>query len=352
MRVRWRDFELPASVVCEEETKSPTYAKFIVEPFERGYGVTVGNSLRRILLSSLEGAAIYAVKIEGVPHEFTTIQGVVEDVTDILLNMKQIRLRLLAESDVELRIDRRKKGEIKAGDIQAPANVEIVNSDLLIATVTEDIPFVAQLRAKRGRGYVTAEENAQGEQEIGITFTDSSFSPVTRVRYHTEDTRVGQVTNYDRLVLEIWTDGVLTPEMAMVESAKILRKHLNPFVHYHTEGHLQQPGALVPEEEEPASPRVELDEETLRAHLSLPLGDLQLSARSANCLEAEQIVTVGDLVQRSEPDLLKIRSLGEKSLEEIKQKLDELGLCLGMEVPPEFRKEIEATCDTANADGN
>jgi len=351
MRVRWRDFELPASVVCEEETKSPTYAKFVVEPFERGYGVTVGNSLRRILLSSLEGAAIYAVKLEGVPHEFTTIPGVVEDVTDVVLNMKRIRMRLLAESDVDLRIERRKKGEIKAGEIQAPANVEIVNPDLLLATLTEDVPFVAHLRAKRGRGYVTADENAHGEQEIGIIFTDASFSPVTRVRYHTEDTRVGQVTNYDRLVLEIWTDGVVTPEMAMVEAAKILRKHLNPFIHYHTEGHLQQPAALVPEEEEP-KPRVVLDDETLRTRLSLPLADLQLSARSTNCLEAEGIATLGDLVQRSEPDLMKVRSLGEKSLEEIKEKLDELGLRLGMEVPPEFRKEVEATCDTANADGN
>src|ERR1041384_8001801 len=232
MRIRWRDFEIPNSVTVEEETHPPRYGKFFIEPFERGFGVTVGNSLRRILLSSLEGAAVSSIKIEGVQHEFSTLTGVYEDVTDIILNVKNLLLVLHEGDESTLRLRKDKKGEIFAGDIEHDSNVEVANPELHIATLTQDIPFNMEMRVRRGRGYVTAEENAKGDHEIGVIWVDSAFSPVSRVRYKTEDTRVGQVTNYDRLILEIWTNGTTSPEMGLVESAKILRKHLNPFVQY------------------------------------------------------------------------------------------------------------------------
>lgn len=207
MRIRWRDFEIPNSVVCEAESRTQEYGKFFVEPFERGFGTTVGNSIRRILLSSLEGAALVYAKIEGVQHEFSTLSGVYEDVTDIVLNLKGVLFMLFDGNVTELRIRAKKKGEVRAADIEHGPEVKIVNPDALIATLTEDVPFNVDLRVQKGRGYSTADENAQGDNEIGVIWTDSAFSPVSRVRYKTEDTRVGQVTNYDRLILEIWRMG-------------------------------------------------------------------------------------------------------------------------------------------------
>ncbi len=342
MRIRWRDFELPNTVVLEEESRTDEYGKFIVEPFERGFGVTIGNSLRRVLLSSLEGAALYAVKIEGVPHEFTGIPGVYEDVTDIILRLKRVRLKIHEGNEVELRIDKKKKGQITAGDIECPPTAEILNPDLVIATLTDEVRFAATLWGKRGRGYVTAEDLSAGkEPEIGVIYMDASFSPVARVRYTTEETRVGQKTNYDRLILEIWTNGVVTPEMALVEAAKILRKHLNPFVQYGTLGAERQPEgieALQPEGEleEPSEEKRELLEK-----LSKPITALKLSQRARNCLEAKQINTVGDLVRMSEAELLKVENLGRTTLSEIKRRVEEWGLTLGMEVP-EAAGKVEA----------
>ena len=334
MRVKWRNFELPNTVLVDEETKTESYGKFIIEPFERGFGVTVGNGLRRVLLSSLEGAALYAVKFDGVPHEFTGIPGVYEDVTEIVLRLKKICLKIHEGDEVELRIEREKKGQVTAGDILCPSNAEILNPDLVIANLTEDVRFAARLWGRKGRGYVTAEELAKGEDEIGVIHLDACFSPVARVRYSVEETRVGQKTNYDRLVLEVWTNGVVTPEMALVEAAKILRKHLNPFVQYNVLGYQRQPGGLVAEEEKEeaaASLPAELNE--LTEKLVKPITELNLTSRAINCLESANIKTIGELVKHTDSELLKIDNLGNTTLNEIKRRLEELGLSLGMEVP-------------------
>src|SRR6266480_4093847 len=232
MRIRWRGLELPSRVNCERSTLTDTYGKFVAEPFERGFGVTVGNSLRRILLSSLEGSAVTRVKIQGVQHEISTIPGVVEDVTDIILNVKSLVVKNSSEQPRTIRIDRHDKGVITAANIISDEAVQIVNPEHILATLTDDVPFVMEMTVENGRGYRTADENAGREREIGVIPVDSSFSPVVRVKYDIEETRVGQRTNYDKLVMEIWTNGTLNPHLALVEGAKILRKHLNPFIQY------------------------------------------------------------------------------------------------------------------------
>src|SRR6266550_9173365 len=232
MRIRWRGLELPNRVVSDRGTLTDTYGKFSVEPFERGFGVTVGNSLRRILLSSLEGSAVTRVKIHGVQHEISTLPGVVEDVTDIILNIKSLVVKNASEQPRTLRIERHERGVVTAASIITDEAVQIINPEHIIATLTDDVPFVVEMTVEHGRGYRTADENAGKEREIGIIPVDSSFSPVVRVKYDIEETRVGQKTNYDRLVMEIWTNGTVGPQMAVVEAAKILRKHLNPFVQY------------------------------------------------------------------------------------------------------------------------
>ena len=335
MRIRWRGFELPTKVVCEEATRREKYAKFIVEPFERGFGTTIGNSLRRVLLSSLEGAAVTTVRIENVLHEFSTIKGVYEDVADIMLNIKQLRIRIHGDRPTTLRIDVKKKGEVTAADIQCDADVEVVNKDLHICALTKTIRFVCEMSAEKGRGYRTAEENEQdGQEEIGRVPLDSVFSPVVRVKYRAEDTRVGRRTNYDRLVLEIWTDGTITPDMALTEAAKILRKHLNPFVQAFELGpELEEPetaGALAP-----MRPALADD---LSAKLALPISELGLGVRSSHCLEGESIRTVADLAGCTEEDLLEVRNFGKTSLDEVKRTLAELGLTLGMEIEGVTRK--------------
>src|SRR5437660_963512 len=234
MRVRWRGLELPSRVSRDEQVSTDTYGKFTAEPFERGFGTTVGNSLRRILLSSLEGAAVSQVKLKGADHEFSSLAGVTEDVTDIILNIKSLIVKLDSDDSKDMKLSVKKAGPVTAGMIEADPAITIVNKDLVIATLTEDVSFDMTLTVSKGRGYVTAAENITDteEQEIGLMAVDSIYSPVTRVRYATEDARVGQKTDYDRLILEIWTNGTVTPEMALVEASKILRKHLNPFVQY------------------------------------------------------------------------------------------------------------------------
>lgn len=324
MRVRWRGLELPSTVACERETLSSTYGKFTAEPFERGFGTTVGNALRRILLSSLEGSSVTQVKIQGVQHEFTTIPGVVEDVTDVILNIKAIVVKNYGESTKVIRIEKTTKGTVTAGDIQTDGTVEVINKDHVIATLTGDVPFVVEMVVENGRGYVPAGEHSPNV-EIGIIPVDAVYSPVTRVRYEIEETRVGQKTNYDKLTLEIWTNGSLGPEMALVEAAKILRKHLNPFVQY------QELGSQVFAESRSVGPA--MIDAAGEAKLGMSLAELQLSVRAMNCLESENIHTVRDLVQKSPDQLLEVRNFGETTLNEVREKLTSLGLRLGMRLP-------------------
>ncbi len=324
MRIKWRGLELPTRVVRDESISTDTYGRFLIEPFERGFGTTVGNSLRRILLSSLEGSAVTDARIAGADHEFTSLHGVLEDVTDIILNIKGIVVDLDSDTPKTMRVDRNTKGEIRAGDFVCDPAIRVVNPDLLIATLTDNVNFSAELTVARGRGYVPAAEHTDENTEIGVIPVDALYSPVTRVRYRTEDTRVGQRVNYDRLIMEIWTKGTTRPEDALVEAAKILRKHLNPFVQYYELGPDVAAAQSQPEMAQPA-----VDEE-LRAKLDRPISSLELSVRAGNCLEAAKISTIGDLVRKSEDELLQLRSFGKTSLMEVRQKLTELGLTLGM----------------------
>lgn len=332
MRVRWKDFELPTRVSCDAATAAPTFARFVAEPFERGFGVTVGNGLRRALLSSIEGAAITSVKIKGVSHEFASLPGVVEDVTDIILSIKRIVLRVNSDGPRTLRIDVHRKGEVTAGDIIPDAAIEIVNPEMHICTLSEERDFVAEMEVRRGRGYVTSAENEKAEPEIDRIPIDSAFSPVRRVKYHVENTRVGKLTNYDRLILEVWTNGTITPEMAIVEASKILRTHLNPFVQYFELGKELQ----INEKKEEEARKREACLEELKGKLAMNVSELDLSVRASNCLTAESIMTIGELVRRSEPELLKVRNFGKTSLREVKKKLGDLGLALGMDLDAIF----------------
>jgi DNA-directed RNA polymerase subunit alpha len=333
MRIRWRGLELPNRVVSDRSTLTDTYGKFSAEPFERGFGVTVGNSLRRVLLSSLEGSAVTRVKIQGVQHEITTLPGVVEDVTDIILNIKSLVVKNSSEQPRTLRIDRHERGVVKAADIVTDEAIEIINPDHIIATLTDDVPFVVEMTVENGRGYRTADENAGKEREIGVIPVDSSFSPVVRVKYEIEDTRVGQRTNYDKLLMEIWTNGTITPQLAVVEGAKILRKHLNPFIQYAEPG----PEIAVEERAEAGSAGEQVDHE-LERKLNMSLAELELSVRATNCLESEGITTVRDLVIRTDEELLEVRNFGETTLKEVKSKLSERGLTLGMKLPTSLRR--------------
>lgn len=325
MRIRWRGLELPSAVTVEKQTLTPSYGKFVAEPFERGFGATIGNSLRRVLLSSLEGSAIVQVKVRGVQHEFMTIPGVVEDITDVMLNIKSLVIKNYSDHTQVLHIDRRTKGVVTGADILTNDQVEVLNKDLILATLTEDVPFVVEMIVENGRGYLPATERMEQLQEIGAIPVDAVFSPVTRVRYEVEETRVGQKTNYDKLTLEIWTNGSLGPEIALVEAAKILRKHLNPFVQY------ADLGAAV--HFEGRSLGLPTTDAAIEAKLNLSLAELNLSVRATNCLESENITTVRELVSKSEDQLLEVRNFGETTLNEVKAKLTELGLRLGMRLP-------------------
>ncbi|MBC7784013.1 MAG: DNA-directed RNA polymerase subunit alpha [Burkholderiales bacterium] len=332
MRIRWRGLELPTRVVRDTQISTDTFGKFTVEPFERGFGTTVGNSLRRILLSSLEGAAVTHVRIKGADHEFSSLKGVIEDVTDILLNIKGLVVKNDSEEPKTMRISATKAGPITAGMIQADTAITVVNKDHLIATLTENLPFEIEFTVGKGRGYRTAQENMvepDGPQELGIIAVDSIFSPVTRVRYSHEDARVGQRTDYDRLILEIWTNGTISAEMALVEAAKILRKHLNPFVQYFELGSDIVNEDAMASLREAAKPMIDPD---LEHKLNMTIQELDLSVRANNCLESAKIQSVRDLVQKTDGDLLKVRSFGKTSLREVKRRLNDLGLSLGMDL--------------------
>jgi DNA-directed RNA polymerase subunit alpha len=328
MRVKWRGLELPNRLSCDRDTLTDTYGKFFAEPFERGFGVTVGNSLRRILLSSLEGSAITRVKIQGVQHEITTIPGVVEDVTDIMLNIKSLVVKNTSDQSKTIRIDQHEKGVVTGAHIIADETIQIINPEHIIATMTDDVPFVVEMTVENGRGYRTADENAGKEREISIIPVDSSFSPVVRVKYEIEETRVGQRTNYDKLVMEIWTNGTIGPHLALVEGAKIMRKHLNPFIQYAEPG----PEMALDDRMDAAATGDQVDQE-LERKLNMSLAELELSVRATNCLESEGITTVRDLVIRNDDELLEVRNFGETTLKEVKAKLTERGLALGTKLP-------------------
>lgn len=339
MRIRWRNLELPTRVVADSATRTDTYARFTAEPFERGYGVTVGNGLRRVLLSSIEGTAVTSVKIQGVKHEFSSLEGVKEDVTDIILAFKRLRVRFHTDDPKVLRVEKKGVGPVTAGDLQVGSDGEVVNKDLVICHLTADRTFEAEVEVRRGRGYVTAEENAREEQEIGVIPVDSVFSPVLRVRYRTENTRVGKMTNYDRLILEIWTDGTLKPEAALVEASKVYRKHLNPFIQLFDTGK-ELPGeapAVDVAPRAPAPPPAPLpptDGTELKRLLELPISHLDLSVRASNSLETEGIQTIGDLVARTEDELMMIKNFGRTSFKEIQKQLEKHNLRLGMTLGP------------------
>ncbi|MHC4441014.1 MAG: DNA-directed RNA polymerase subunit alpha [Planctomycetota bacterium] len=329
MRIRWRGLELPTQVVRDDTISTDTYARLIIEPFERGFGTTVGNSLRRILLSSLEGASVTRVRIAGANHEFMSLPGVMEDVTDVILNIKSLVLKLDGEGEKTMKLVRRGPGEVFARDLETDPAITVVNKGQLIATLTEEIELSIDFWVNSGRGFLSAEENQIPNQELGIIAIDSVFSPVNRVRYKTEETRVGQKTNYDRLILEIWTKGTIRPEDALVEAAKILRKHLNPFVQYHELGEESvSTGVTVSSELEGEG----MLDRALQERMSMPISQLDLSVRASNCLESAKVATVGDLAHMTETDLLKVRSFGRTSLREVKRKLADLGLSLGMTI--------------------
>jgi len=320
MPVRLGRFEMPKSLTKDEDTATPMYAKFIAEPFEAGYGHTVGNSLRRVLLSSLEGAAITSVKIEGANHEFQTLPHIVEDVTDIVLNLKKIKFKANDHEIRNLRINVNKEGTVTAGDIEDSAQCEVLNKDLVICTIDKKHRFEAELEVKVGRGFARGDENKHPDQTIGVIAIDSIFSPVTRVKYAVGNTRVGQRTDYDKLEIEIWTDGRVSPQEALVQASSILKKHFEPFYAYDENA--------VEFDETPQAQSQE--NQKMKKLLNMSVNEIELSVRAANCLNNANITTVGQLAEKSESEMLKYRNFGKKSLNEIKDKLTQLSLSLGM----------------------
>jgi DNA-directed RNA polymerase subunit alpha len=311
---------MPKRVAKDEATSTATYGRFVAEPFEVGYGRTIGNSLRRVMLSSIEGAAITSVRIEGAPHEFCALPGVVEDVTDIVLNLKKVLLKTFVRGEVKARVKAKGPCEVTAKDIETDGSVEILNPDHHIATLDTNGKLDMDLEIETGRGFRPAEWNKKQEEEIGRIPIDSVFSPVTRVNFATEYTRVGQRTDYDKLVIDIWTDGRIAPDDALTVSAAVLRHHLDVFVNYDKD-------AVEFEETEK---KVDEEREELRRKLNMSVNEIELSVRAANCLNNANLTTVGELAQKTEGEMLKYRNFGKKSLNEIKAKLAELGLSLGM----------------------
>ena len=324
MPVRLGRFEMPKRLQKEESTATETYAKFIADPFETGYGHTIGNSLRRVLLSSLEGAAITSMKVDGAQHEFATIDGVTEDVTDIVLNLKKIKFKAHTRDEQVLLLSANKEGPVTAADIQLNQNVELVNPDQPICTLDKKKKFEMELTVKIGRGFCPGDENKKPNQAIGVIAIDSIFSPVTRVRYAVEAARVGNRTDYDRLVLEIWTDGRITPDDALTQASAILAHHLDVFVGY-------DKNAVEFEE---AADKQDDEKAKLKKLLNMSVNEIELSVRAANCLNNANITTVGQLALKTEQEMLKYRNFGKKSLNEIKDKLSSLGLSLGMNFEP------------------
>ncbi len=317
---------MPKRLTKEESTATEIYAKFVAEPFETGYGHTIGNSLRRVLLSSLEGAAITSLKIDGAMHEFTTIDGVVEDVTDLVLNLKKVLFTAHSRETQMLLLSANKEGEVTAGDIQLNQNVELVNPQQLICTLDKKKKFEMELEVKVGRGFLPGDENKKPDQPIGVIAIDSLFSPVTRVRYAVESARVGQRTDYDRLILEIWTDGRISPDDALTQASAILQHHLDVFVGY-------DKNAVEFEE---VADKQDDEKSRMKKLLNMSVNEIELSVRAANCLNNANITTVGQLAMKTEAEMLKYRNFGKKSLNEIKEKLAALSLSLGMNIDPEL----------------
>lgn len=318
--MKLKNFQMPRSVQIDEDTLNDEFGKFTVQPLERGFGTTIGNALRRVLLSSIEGAAIKAAKIEGVQHEFTVIDGVVEDVTEIVLNLKEVCIRVHGDEDKVIHVRKEGPGELTGADLQVDADVEIMNPDQYIAALDKDGVLDLELTVGKGRGFVLAEQNKSADHPMGTIAMDTAFSPVRKVHYDVDNARVGQQTDYDKLSLEVWTNGVVRPDDAVSHAAKILKDHLELFINFEDE----------PEEE----PTEVIDEETRRIAtlLKMPVEELELSVRSANCLKAASINTLEDLVQKPETEMLKFRNFGRKSLNELTAILDTLGLAFGMDV--------------------
>ncbi len=314
----WRELIRPKRVQVEEETHTDTYGKFIVEPLERGFGITIGNSLRRIILSSIQGSAIVSVKIDGVLHEFSTIPGVLEDVTEIILNLKGVRFKLIDVEEATVRLSKEGEGEVRAGDIETGDSAVVLNPDHYIATLSPEGRLHMEMVVRMGKGYVPAEKNKDRDHEIGVIPVDALFSPIKKVNYIVTNTRVGQIADYDKLILEVWTDGSVLPEDALAYAAKILKEQMNPFINFEEE----------PEPEEMEEEEKEAD--LLFENLFRPVSELELSVRSANCLKNANITLIGELVQRTEAEMLKTKNFGRKSLSEIKNILAEIGLSLGM----------------------
>lgn len=317
--MKWKNLTMPKQVV-PDAGNDDGYGRFVVEPLERGFGITLGNALRRVLLSSLQGAAVTAVRIEGVLHEFSTLPGVIEDVTEIILNLKQVRLKLHGDGPKKGVFEMKGKGEVRAGNMTVDPEIEILNPDLHIATLNRDGDLRMEVEINAGRGYVSADQHAQADRPIGVIPVDSLFSPVTKVNYQVEATRLGQRIDYDKLTLEVWTDRSILPQDAVALAAKVLRDHFNLFIHF----------------EEPIEEEVEeeVDEEVsrIRKMLDKSVDELELSVRSSNCLRAAEIRQIGELVTKTEPEMLKYRNFGRKSLKEIQDILGEMGLHFGMDV--------------------
>jgi len=320
MTVRLGRFEMPKCLVKDEAISTETYAKFVAEPFEAGYGHTIGNSLRRVLLSSLEGAAITTARITGAQHEFVALPGIVEDVTDIVLNLKKIRFKAVDHEPRTVSISVNKEGVVSASDIQTTSGIEVLNTDQVICTIDKKQKFEAEFEVRVGRGFFTGDENKRPDMPIGVIPIDSIFSPVTRVKYAVENTRVGQRTDYDKLIMEIWTDGRITPDDALLQASAILRHHLDVFVNYDD--------SQVEFDE--TSEEVSQENTRLKKMLNMSVNEIELSVRAANCLNNANITTVGQLAMKTEAEMLKYRNFGKKSLNEIKEKLQQLGLSLGM----------------------
>lgn len=323
--------KMPEAVVLDESGYSNTYGKFSLQPLERGYGVTLGNSLRRVLLSSLSGAAITSVKFSGVLHEFTTIEGVVEDVSEIILNLKQVRMKLLSKKPNKIEISFNGEGEFTASDIQKSSNeIEILNPDLHIATLNKSAKFDIELRVGKGTGYVPSSENITPDQTIGVIPIDSIFTPIKNIKYDVENVRIGDKNDYEKLTIEIYTDGSITPDDALTQAAKILRDHIQLFINFDIE-----------QEEEQAVSQKDTEFERVRKILLTPVDDLELSVRSHNCLKAANIKNLAELVRRDESEMLRFRNFGRKSLAELMEIVENLGLEFGMDVDKYLKEETE-----------
>jgi DNA-directed RNA polymerase subunit alpha len=334
MQKSWKDLIRPKRLEVEKETLTPFYGKFTAEPFERGFGITIGNCLRRILLSSLQGGAITSLKVDGVLHEFSTVPGTKEDITEIILNLKEVRLKLHTEGPKTIRVKAEGPRVLKAGDMLTGDAVEILNPDHYIATLSRDGKLSMEMVVKTGRGYVSAERNKEEGQPIGTIPMDAIFSPIKKVNYTVTNARVGQITDYDKLILEVWTDGSLTPEEAVAHAAKILKDQLSIFITFEEE------------EEEMSYPEDEEQKEAFNENLLRSVDELELSVRSANCLKHANIKLIGDLVQKTEAEILATKNFGRKSLNEIKEILTEMGLSLGMKLdnwpPKKSEEEMES----------